>query len=919
MQRHRLALLIAIVFVIFLIVVPLFTALVSVLVDWMWFSHIGYRELFSTVLETQAWLGFACGIACLLVTGLNVRAAGGVSHRSGYLTMARTIEFPGAQKIPAVFRWLLWLGLVLVAWIVGQWAATHWNDYLFATHAVPIAQADPIFGISLSFFLFRLPFRFFLFYMALIIVVVGLIATGVRYWIEGGIWASPRGINVGRNARTHLMVLGGVLFLLLAWRARLGMYDLVYAPTGLVFGAGYTDIHVGWPVLWILLVLCAIAAIAFLVGAANGNLGPAKYAVATVIGAAIAGGLIVPALVQRYIVAPSELERELPYIARNIKFTRQAYALDRFDERSFPAMQDLTAASVEQNAATMQNLRLWDHGPQLTTFQQLQEIRTYYDFTRVYNDRYTINAQLRQVSLSARELSSDALPDPNWVNQHLIYTHGYGLCLGPVNESTSDGLPVLFIKDIPPVSSIALQVKRPEIYYGQLSNNYCLVGTSAKEFDYPSGQENVYQPYQGSGGIPAGGFWRRLIFAMRYGDINILLSGYIQPHSRIMIYRRILRRVQRLAPFLQYDSNPYLVVADDGSLEWIVDAYTTTSQYPYSDPTQDMGNYARNSVKITVNAYDGGVKFYVADPSDPLIQSYERIFPGVFHPLSDMPADVRAHIRYPEDFFAIQAAKYAVYHMTDPAVFYSKEDLWRVATRMVNGESTPMNPYYAVMKLPEVGNTEEFILMVPFTPARKNNMIAWMAARCDGPDYGKVLVFAFPKEKLIYGPEQIQSRVNQSPSISQQLTLWDQGGSRVLRGTLLVVPVQNAVLYVEPLYLAAEGGSSLPQLKRVIVAYSDQLVMEPSLADALNAIFGGNAGARVEAVSGSPAAASASRASAPAEPATAISAALEGLIQQANQHYEQAQKDLRQGDWNGYGQEIKKVGDILKQMPAKHR
>ncbi|MGH9736859.1 MAG: UPF0182 family protein, partial [Candidatus Acidiferrales bacterium] len=790
MQRHRLALLIVIAFAFFLIVVPLFTSGIGLLVDWMWFDQTGFRELFTTVLATEAWLGVAAGIVCLLVTGLNVRLAGTVSHRSGYLTVARTVEFPGSQKIPSVFRWTLWVGLILVAWLVAQWSATHWNQYLFATHVVAMKQVDPIFGRSLSFFLFQLPFRFFVYHLAFIVVLISLIAAGARYWIEGGIWTSPRGVNVGSNARTHLMVLAGILFLLFAWRARLGMYDLVYSATGLVFGAGYTDIHVGWPVLWITLVLCVITAIAFFLGASRGRVRLPGYAVAAVIGVGIVGGLIVPALVQRYVVAPSELERELPYLSRNIQYTRQAYGLDKFDERNFPAIQDLNASLIQQNSATMQNLRLWDHEPQLTTFQQLQEIRTYYDFANVFDDRYTINGQLRQVSLSARELSADSLPDPNWVNQHLIYTHGYGLCLGPVNESTPDGLPVLFVKNIPPESSVGLKVTRPEIYYGQLSNNYCLVRTSAKEFDYPSGEENVYSTYRGSGGIPIDGLWRRLVFAMDYGDVDILFSGYIQPQSRILIHRKVLDRVQELAPFLSYDTHPYMVVGDDGSLQWIVDAYTTTGQYPYSDPTPGMGNYVRNSVKITVDAYSGRVTFYVVDPTDPLIQAYERIFPGVFHPMSQMPADLRAHIRYPQDFFAVQAAKYAVYHMTDPSVFYSKEDLWRIATRNVSGGSTPMKPYYAVMKLPDVGTTEEFILMVPFTPSRKNNMIAWMAARCDGTDYGKVLVFAFPKEKLIYGPEQIQSRVNQSPTISQQLTLWDQGGSRVVRGTLLVVPIQ---------------------------------------------------------------------------------------------------------------------------------
>jgi uncharacterized membrane protein (UPF0182 family) len=910
MRQYSLVLLLAALALILLIFVPLFSAGIGLLVDWMWFNHTGFREIYITTLETQVGLGGLCGLGFLLLTGVNFRTSRAVAHRSGYLALARTIEFPAFKRFPSVPRRLVWFGILIAAWSVGQWSATHWRDYLLATHAVRMTQADPIFGTNLSFYLFRVPFLFFLYHLALVILVVSLLTAALWYVIEGSIWISPRGLGMGRNARTHLMVLGGLFFLLFAWRARLGMYDLVYAPGGLVYGAGYTDIHVAWPVLWIQLGLCAIAAIAFFAGAPTGRVRPAEYAVGGVLAMVIVGGLIAPVLVQTYIVAPSELEKEEPYIARNIEFTRQAYGLDTFDERDFPAIQDLTDTSIEQNAATMRNLRLWDHQPQLTTFQQLQEIRTYYDFVKVYDDRYTIHSELRQVSLSARELSADSLPDPNWVNQHLIYTHGYGLCLGPVNESTPDGLPVLFIKDIPPVSSISLKITRPEIYYGELPNNYCFVRTGAKEFDYPSGGENVYTAYRGSGGIAVGGFWRRLIFALRFGNINIFLSGYIQPASRIMIYRRILARVEKLAPFLSYDSQPYLVVASDGSLQWIVDAYTTSGQYPYSEPTSGVGNYVRNSVKITIGAYDGRVTFYISDPSDPLIRAYQRIFPGVFHPLSEMPPDLRAHIRYPQGLFAIQAAKYAVYHMTDPSVFYSKEDLWRVATRSENGTSMSMSPYYAVMKLPEVGKTEEFILMVPFTPARKNNMIAWMAARCDGADYGKVLVFAFPKEKLIYGPEQIQSRVNQNPSISQQLTLWNQGGSRVIRGTLLVVPVQNAVLYVEPLYLAAEGGSSIPELKRVIVAYSGHVVMESSLEDALNVIFGGQVGGTTETSEGTPPPSTA--------PASTVPASLESLIQQANEHYERAQQALRQSDWSGYGQEIQKLGQILKQMPMKH-
>ncbi|MDE3178317.1 MAG: UPF0182 family protein, partial [Acidobacteriota bacterium] len=841
MRQDRLARWFAAIILFLLVFAPLIADGISLLVDWMWFGHQGYRVIYLTTLRTQIGLSGYCGVGFIVIAGINLWIARSIARRAGYHVFSQVVEFPALDRFNSLFRGIVWFSVLLAGYFAGEWATSHWMDYLLAVHPVHMAQSDPIFGINLSFYIFKLPFIFFLYHFGLALLIVCLLTAGFLYFIDGGVWISQRGVSMVRGARMHLMILGGLFFLLFAWRARLGMYDLVYSPTGIVYGAGYTDMHSSYPVLWILLVLCVVTALAFFAGAQLGSLKPALFAIGAVIVAAIVGGAIYPAIIQKYIVAPNELEKEEPYIARSIKFTRQAYGLNRFDVRNFPDIQDLTPASIQENEATMRNIRLWDHQPLLTTFGQLQEIRTYYDFVRVYNDRYDINSDLRQVSLSARELSSNSLPDPNWVNQHLIYTHGYGICMGPVNESTPDGLPVLFIKNIPPVSDIPLKVTRPQIYYGELSNNYCIVKSGAKEFDYPSGEDNVYSVYNGSGGIRVSGLWRRILFAAHFGDINILLSGYIQPSSRIMIYRRILDRAGKLAQFLSFDSHPYLVVANDGTLHWILDAYTTTSQYPYSEPTQGVGNYIRNSVKVTIDAYTGQVRFYISDPTDPLIQAYARIFPGVFKPLSQMPPDLRAHIRYPQDFFAVQAAKYAVYHMTDPRVFYSKEDLWRVAGRVVNGEVTPLEPYYTIMKLPEVGKTEEFILMAPFTPARKNNMIAWMAARCDGADYGKVLVFTFPKEKLIYGPEQIQSRINQNPTISQQLTLWDQGGSKVIRGTLLVIPVQNAVLYVEPLYLAAQVGASLPELKRVIVAYSDHVVMEPTLAGALDAIFGGNA------------------------------------------------------------------------------
>ena len=688
---------------------------------------------------------------------------------------------------------------------------------------------------------------------------------------------------------------------------------------GLVDGAGYTDIHATLPVLWILLALTLLTGLALLAGARRGRLRNAIYALLLLVAVWIVGLAIYPEFVQRLVVGPNEQDKERPYIARAIEFTRKAYALDRFEEHEFPDVEDLSADDLHQNAATVANIRLWDHEPLLTTFAQLQEIRTYYDFLRVDNDRYWINGDYRQLSLSPRELNPASLPSRNWINEHLTYTHGYGLCMGPVNESTPDGLPVFFVKDIPPASSTpSIHVTRPEIYYGEVPNEYCIVDTRLKEFDYPAGDENVYSSYSGSGGLPVESFWRRLLFALKFGELKILLSTDIQDSSRVMIYRDILERAGRLTPFLAYDHDPYLVVAADGSLVWMLDGYTTSSQYPYSEPAGDLGNYIRNSVKATVNAYTGAVHFYVADPTDPLIQVYSSLFPGVFQPLDAMPADLRAHIRYPEDFFTIQAAKYAVFHMTDPRVFYNKEDLWRVAQSAARGANAPMSPYYTIMKLPGLGGREEFILMVPFTPARKENMIAWMAARCDVPNYGKVAVFAFPKQKLIYGPQQIESRIDQDPAISQLLTLWGQGGSKVIRGTLLVIPVRNSVLYVEPLYLSTENGPGLPQLKRVLVSYADKVVMESTLDAALANIFGGPAGATTLAgAAGAPAAAggtSNAGAATGAVPGSSLSPEFSALAREARQHFDKANELLRQGDWAGYGDEMKKLQDVLQRL-----
>ncbi len=910
-----------------LVVAPLLTDGVNLLVDWLWFGAQGYLVIYKNILFSQIGLSGLGGIGFIILVGANVFVARSVAERYGYRVFHGAIELPGLDRFAEAFRWIVWLGVLLVGYAVGQWSAFHWQDYLLAQHAVPMHQADPIFHIDLGFYLFHLNFYWFLYHLGLVIVIFCLISAAVVYLLEGGVWVTPRGPNVAPAARTHLMLLGSLLFLLLAYRARLAMYSLLFSSRGIIYGAGYTDVHATLPVLKVMLVLCVVMALALVFGAIRGQLRPAVYSLVALALVGIVGVNVYPGIVQHLVVTPNELDKERPFISNAIQFTRQAYALDRFQEHHFTAANDLSAATVMQNQATIGNVRLWDHKPLLTTYGQLQEIRTYYDFVTVDNDRYHIGGVYRQVSLSPRELSTTSLPSRNWINEHLIYTHGYGLCMGPVNEYTSDGLPVFFIKDVPPVSSIPITIKRPEIYYGEVPNNYCFVDTGQQEFDYPAGDHDVYSTYSGTGGIPVKNIWRRLLFMLKFGQKNILFSSDIKNSSRIMIYRQIIQRVQRLTPFLQFDSDPYMVVADNGSLYWILDGYTTSDRYPYSDPTSQMGNYIRNSVKATINAYTGEVTYYIADPTDPLIQVYSKIFPGVFHPLSTMPSDLEAHIRYPEAFFSVQAAKYAVFHMTDPRVFFNKEDLWRVARSAARGQATPMSPYYTIMKLPEVGKKEEFILMVPFTPARKNNMIAWMAARCDAPNYGKVTVFTFPKQKLVYGPQQIESRIDQDPTISQQLTLWGQVGSSVLRGTLLVVPIGNAVMYIEPLYLAAQSGGALPQLKRVIVAYSDQVVMSDTLDDALSQIFGTNISTQTAQalptlkpkVAGEKLVTSVKGAAAAPQAAPPNLQQVRDLTRQANQQYERALQLLKQGDWAGYGSEIKKLGQTLNQLAAQQK
>jgi hypothetical protein len=782
---------------------------------------------------------------------------------------------------------------------------------------VPFGESDPIFGRDIGFYFFTLPALTTIAHWLFLLLLVCLVGAALLYVVRGSVeFSEQSGLSLERGPRTHLLSLAAGLFLVLAWQSYLGMPNLLFSTKGPVAGATYTDVNATLPLLYLevgVAVLVAVLAAASLFREGIGLLvaGVGLYLLALV------AGWIYPAIVQRFSVAPNELAKETPYIIHNIAATRKAFGLERVEERELTGETALAAKDIRENQPTINNIRLWDQRPLLDTFSQLQEIRTYYDFKAVDNDRYRLDGELRQVMLSPRELPADQLPNRNWINEHLTFTHGFGLTLGPVNQVRTDGQPVLFVKDIPPATTIAaLKIERPEIYFGELSNDRVYVKTKAKEFSYPAGEENVFANYAGEGGVPVGSTWRQMLFATRFADLKLLLSEDLTPESRVLFKRNISERLVEVAPFLRFDSDPYLVISE-GRLFWIADAYTVSDRYPYSQPVAagfgGSVNYIRNSVKAVVDAYHGHVRLYIADERDPLIQTWARIYPGVLKPLNEMPADLRAHLRYPEDIFKIQAAVYSTWHMDQPQVFYNKEDQWSVASvaekQGEGGEAQGMEPYYTIMKLPGE-RAEEFILMLPFTPKNKDNLAAWMVARADGEHYGKLIAYRFPKQKLIYGPKQIVGLVNQDPEISRQLTLWNQRGSQVIFGTLMVIPIKESLIYVQPLYLRAETGR-IPELRRVIVAAENQIAMEPTLEASLARIFGSATAETAQA-----AAAQATAVQPGAQPAAPPPAATaQGLAAaQAKQHHERAIQAQRDGDWARYGEELKRLGAVLEQM-----
>jgi uncharacterized membrane protein (UPF0182 family) len=871
--------------------------------EWLWFSSLGYGSVYTTIFKTKLLSFFIAAIIfCLLLLGNLVLATRLSANNKKYFW-----PWSMMSRMRGLIRWSTILGTALLSLIFGLVVEGNWQVILRSFNGQSFGIADPVFHKEVGFYIFSLPYlhliRGWLLGAMIVILVCAILTYLITYAVQ------KRRLSFPAKVLAHISGLVIAILCLFAWGYWLGIWELVFSSRGVVFGASYADIHAKLPAQWILMAVVIILIGVIVAAIMRRKLRWALYGVGAWIVAAILIGGIYPGLVQRFQVQPSELVRERPYIGYNIEATRKAFSLDKIEEQSFPAELTPSPQDINRNRVTINNIRLWDPRPLKDTYNQIQSIRLYYDFYDVDVDRYNIDGEYTQVMLSARELSAEKLAGQaqTWVNRKLQFTHGYGFALSPVNEVSAEGLPDLLVKDIPPVGNFTIE--RPQIYFGEKTNDYVIVKTKTQEFDYPKGDDNVYGSYEGQGGVSLGSFIRRFIYAWQLGDLNILISGELSPESRVLYYRNIKERVSHLAPFLSLDSDPYLVLID-GRLFWIQDAYTTSSRYPYSQPYTDGLNYIRNSVKAVIDAYNGSVTFYIADPDDAMIRTYQAIFPELFKPLEQMPDSMRTHLRYPEGMFNIQAAVYQSYHMRDARVFYNKEDLWAMPKEVYAGNEQRLEPYYIIMRLPDE-QKEEFLLMLPFTPVNKNNTIGWLAARCDGENYGKLLAYLFPKERLVYGPSQIENRIQQDTVITEQLALWSRGGSNVIRGNLLLIPIGKSNLYVEPVFLQAESGG-LPELKRVIVAAGDQIAMKPTLMSSIEAIFG--AAATPTAPAAQPPAVPAPAPPTPSQPEQPVSADVAKLIDEARQHYDQAQEKLKAGDWAGYGDELKALEETLNKL-----
>ena len=838
--------------------------------DYLWYDSVGHTGVWSTLVFTKVWLVVLASIFAFAAFWLNLFITDRLSPRLGVIPGSPDEELLERYQMWVEPRagWLRFLAAGFFGLLLGLGAAAWWQDWLLFSQGGAFGLTDPIFGRDIGLYVFDVPFlRDVAGWAFQLVLVLALVVVAVHY-LNGGIRIQGPGAHTSSGAKAHISILLALLALLKAVMYQLDKWDLLYSARGQVFGASYTDVNAQVPALNLLIIISLVAAGILLVNVwFRGWTLPLVAGGLWLVTSIVVGG-IYPALVQRLQVQPNDVELERPYVANNIEFTREAYGLADVEVDDFLASPDLTAEDLAVNEPTIQNIRLWDPGVLNTTYRQLQNIVTYYDLADVDVDRYLIDDSLTQVMISARELDEPNIPGEGWVTERLVYTHGFGAVLSPANDVTGGGRPDFFVSDIPPSNSTddpSLDITQPRVYFSDhLEPDYVIAGTGQAEVDFPIGgsSSNVStNHYDGLGGVPLGGFFSRLAWALRFGNLDTLISDRLNADSKVLLEREIRNRVKRVAPFLFSDADPYIVIAE-GRLKWVLDLYTVTDRYPYS-ATASTGrlnqgpglpngfNYIRNSVKAVIDAYDGTMDLYVIDPTDPLIQANEAIFPGVFKPRSELSPDIISHFRYPEDLFRVQTDMYTLYHMTEPDQFYTVADPWQIARDPSNSPrptlrapfaSPPMLPYYLLMELPE-SDSLSFLLMQPFTPRDRPNMVSFMVAK-SGPtfeEYGRIIDFSLPAESQIDGPGQVGNFINQNPAISAEFTLLGQTGSRVIQGNMLVVPIEDSLLYVQPVYISADdegNAGGIPEFKRVVVSFDGEIAMRDTLEEALEAIFG---------------------------------------------------------------------------------
>lgn len=890
-----------------------FNTMIRFVTDYQWFREVGYDQVFLTKLKTQLKIGIPLFLVLTIFIYFYLQTI-----KKDYYRKVHTVYHGLDEK---VINRIALAGAAFVSFITSAtFAGNLWFELLTFLHGVPFGIADPIFGRDISFYMFQYPFIgqiystfiSFIILLTVITLVFYIAMMGLRRPTLFDVKYAPEdaktqtgfhmenGKKLMHIALRQLLILGFIFFITLGLGYFLKIFELLYSPRGVAYGASFTDIHVTLWVYRFLTGLSFLSAILLPVGVQRKKLRVALAGPMMMIAIGILGNFVELG-VQNFIVSPDEISKERQYLEYNIQYTKMAYGLENIEEKNFSADQELTAEDIKENRETIENIRINDYRPTRQFYNQRQGIRPYYQFHDVDIDRYIIDGEYRQVFLAAREIDTKKVNE-QWINRHLKYTHGYGAVLSPVNRITAEGQPQLLIRNIPPESDAeGLHIQRPEIYFGELTDTYVITNTKEKEFDYPKGDENAETIYQGKGGISLKGF-NKLLYALRQGSFKMLVSGNVTGESRILMYRNIHERVRKIAPFIYYDEDPYLVI-DQGRLFWVIDGYTISSNYPYAQPfIGEKGNYIRNAVKVVIDAYHGTTTYYIADERDPVVQTLRKIFPQLFTSMDQMPEGIKDHIRYPQELFDIQANVYRLYHMTNPEVFYLKEDLWDIANELYERKEQVMESSYMVMKLPGM-EKEEFVLSIPYTPKGKPNMTALLVARNDGENYGKLIVYKLPKQKNIYGPMQIETKINQDPNISKEFSLWGQQGSTYIHGNLLTIPIENALIYVEPIYLKADNENSLPEVKRVIVAYGDRIAYEETLEAALNKLFGTDFG----------------KPEGPKTPAPAP--VIEGepqhvreLIIKANEIFQRAQEAQRAGNWADYGKYIDELERTLERL-----